>query len=134
MKLINTRPEKHCVHRMATAISWLFVSILLLVSMNQETLAQGMGGTITDGDVSWEYQNYPSASGATVNFEVPNGTDHMNNEWWWYRIEGDSEEEALPRPDTETFVGNVATLTWEDVDGRGFDATLVVTLTDTDGG
>jgi hypothetical protein len=54
-------------------------------------------------------------------------------EGWWYRIQGDAAEKFFPVPDTQSYVGAVATLTWNDVDGRGFSAQKVLTVSDAGG-
>jgi hypothetical protein len=99
----------------------LLSAVLLAPTM---TFAQGV---ITDSDVRFEYNSLP---GGSADFEVPTGTDHLFRAWWWYRVSGDPAETSLPAPDTDTYVGNVATLDWADVDGRGFGAHLLVTLID----
>ena len=57
----------------------------------------------------------------------------MFEEGWWYRVQGDPAEKFFPVPDTQNYTGAVATLTWNDVDGRGFSAVKVLTVTDMGG-
>ena len=85
-------------------------------------------GTITDGTVAWSFVFF-DANGGQAQFLVPSPTqNHVSKEWWWYRIQGDSKESVFPTPDSESYVGNVATLIWWHVNGRFFDARLVVTV------
>ncbi len=85
-------------------------------------------GTITAGDVSLFID--PIGFEDNADFEVPLGQDHMYQTWWWFRIAGDTEETAMPAPDSETYSGNTAVFTWTDVLTRGFDAHMVVTVSD----
>jgi len=96
----------------------------------QEILSEGViGGLITDGVNQWEITGASATDGAITDFEVPIGTDHQFSNWWWYRVAGDSAETIMPPPDTESYDGDTATLTWNDVDGRGlFDAQLEVLI------
>ena len=101
--------------------------------MNQ--IRAPLDGTLTDGTISYTLSTAAS-DGTTSNgaeFTV-GGVNHLWETWWWYRIDGDAQETRFPAPDTENYVGNVATLTWTNVDTRGFGATLVATVLDTSGG
>ncbi len=104
----------------------LSVGALLLVS---PAFAQG---TITDGAVSFTINTFGTPTTANFLGGTSSG-DALFAEWWYYRVDGDTEETAFPSPDAESYVGNVATLNWNDVDGRGFSAELVITLADLGG-
>jgi len=93
-------------------------------------VALAQTGVITDGDVTFEYDGSDFNPGL-ANYEVDNGTDHMFQQWWYYRVMGDTSETVFPLPDTESYVGNVATLVWNDVNGLGFSAREVTTVSDT---
>jgi len=56
-------------------------------------------------------------------------TDHLFQMGWWYRIAGDTAEKFFPAPSAESYVSDSSTVTWNDVDNRGFRAveTNVVT-------
>ncbi|WP_395376870.1 hypothetical protein [Marinicella sp. W31] len=87
-------------------------------------------GEITDGTAVFSYNagGFASFEGARTDFEI-GGTDMTWSIWWYYRIDGDTQEVKFPQPDSATYVGNTATLTWADVDGRGlFSAELVHVL------
>jgi hypothetical protein len=89
-------------------------------------------GTITDGTVSYSYTSV-NGSASSNDFFV-GGMDHLFQSWWWLRFSGQTSETALPTPSPQSYVGNVATLTWADIGPFGeFDASLVVTLTDNGG-
>ncbi len=103
---------------------------LLCIGLCLPNFLAAQVGTITDGGVTFEF----NGAEGSADFFVPNGTEHLFQTWWWYRVSGDTEETPLPAPDLETYIANVATLTWADVDGRGFSAELVITLLDTGGG
>jgi len=92
------------------------------------------GGSITDGVNSWVITGANPNDGVLTNYEVPTGSDHQFSTWWWYRVAGDSAETQMPPPDTESYVGNEAILTWTDVNNRGlFDAELTVFIFDVGG-
>lgn len=99
---------------------------------SEGTAVQG-SGAIQDGGVIFRY-DITGEAGALTDFEVPAGTDHLAASWWWYRVSGDAAESRLPPPDGESYVGDRAVLTWNDVDGRGFGLTLVTTVRDGSGG
>ncbi len=88
-------------------------------------------GVLTDGGVRFEFN--PSATPGSADFEVPTGTDHLFQTWWWYRIDGDTQETFFPAPDSEVYTGNIAVLTWNNVNGSNFGAVLRVTVQDTGG-
>ena len=110
-----------------TAVVLSMMCLIVLVAPN--SAAQGI---ITDGVAEFEYNDVGSGTTGNADFRI-SGTDNLFQCWWWFRVAGDTAESALPVPDTQSYVGNVATLTWADVGGRGFSATLVVTLTENGG-
>ena len=88
-------------------------------------------GAITTGTNSFEYNSFGAGTEASVDFFVPNGTDHQFGNWWAYRVTGASDETWFPAPDFESYVGDMATLMWGDVDGLGlFSAELTLTIAD----
>ena len=109
---------------------FLLASTLAAQVGKQAILSEGIiGGVITDGVNQWEITGASSTDGAITDFEVPIGTDHQFSNWWWYRVAGDSAETIMPPPDIESYVGDTATLTWNNVDGRGlFSAELEVVI------
>ena len=119
---------------------WAAITILASVtSVAQEkhaenNIAEFRGGEpvgeITDGTAVFSYNSggFASDEGSRTDFEI-GGTDMTWSVWWYYRIDGDAQETKFPQPDSATYVGNTATLSWADVDGRGlFSAELVHVL------
>jgi len=91
-------------------------------------------GTITDGAVSFAYNGIGAGGAANADFlGTGPGGDQVFSLWWYYRISGDTQETPFPPPDTENYAGNTATLTWADVDGRGFAAQLINVVADVGG-
>jgi|GEM_PF-1724563 len=86
-------------------------------------------GEITDGGITFGYNQFTPE--VRTNFEVNNGTDHMFQQWWYYRVLGQTSETPLPPPDLDLYGGNVATLIWTDVNGQDFSAFEITTLEDT---
>ena len=61
-------------------------------------------------------------------------SDFLFSEGWWYRLAGDESESFFPEPDGQTYTGAVATLSWDDVNGRGaFSAVETDTIVNTGG-
>lgn len=80
------------------------------------------GGTISAGDV--QFVRTPSSFDATPAADFIGLTsnllrDHLYEHGWWFRVIGDSAETRLGVPDSEIYAGNVSTITWNDVAGRG---------------
>ncbi len=95
------------------------------VPRSEVTQGVVLGGEITDGTNLWRVQPGFGPEGIVTDFEVPIGTDHEFARWFWYRVAGDTAETIMPPPDSESYSGDTATLTWSDVDGRGlFDAQM----------
>lgn len=114
-------------------------------------LAQS-GGTITDGNASFtigDASTVPTSTGPNASFSVDGGTtDHVFQNWWWYRLSTDTRENAFNSGagvgETSSFVGNTgmmqqfypsfrADLTWE-VESTGASTgffTSRVTITNT---
>lgn len=99
------------------------VPIAVVLAAASIALGQGV---ITDEDARFEFNN--STTLGSADFQ-PNGTtDHVFQNWWWWRVEGDSmESPATWFPANQSYVGNRATLRDRDPNGR-FDWKLDVTL------
>ncbi len=81
-------------------------------------------GVISDGTFEWEWTagvDYPFSN-------FTNGTaDHLHQFWWWYRIDGDTQETPMPWPPTsQDYTLNAATLA---MTTASFDVSLVATIT-----
>jgi hypothetical protein len=90
-------------------------------------------GTIADGPATFTLTATPwdTTPGANFTGVSPGITpDHIFETGWWYRIAGDASEKFFPVPTTQSYAGAVATITWTNVDGRGFNAELACTVID----
>jgi hypothetical protein len=91
-------------------------------------------GAINDGNATFvvsagHFDTTPAANLTGVSAIL--AQDHVLEEGWWYRVQGDAAEKFFPVPTSQSYVGNVATLDWTNVDGRGFSAHKVLTVTNT---
>lgn len=104
-------------------------SMAALALLGAAAPAQAQGGTITSGDASFAITYYNTAYAADSDLYASSaGDDHLFAAWWWYRLPGDTDERILPEPDTETWTGDTATLSWTNVDATGLNVTLVITI------
>ncbi len=91
-------------------------------------------GTVTDGSATFTWVTF-AVNINNADYSVGGGPDHVFENWWYFRVLGDTDETPFPAPDTENYTGNVATLGWTDVAARGlFDAQLVTTVIEGGGG
>ncbi len=81
-------------------------------------------GTISDGAFSF---NYRTADGGADLVGLSTG-DALFQIRWYFRLSGGTQETLLSAPDTETYVGNLATLTWNAVGTQGSQFSVVVTF------
>jgi hypothetical protein len=84
-------------------------------------------GTFSDAPASvtippGHFDTTPSADMVGVSATLQQ--DHIFEDGWWYRVQGDAAETAFPAPDGQDYTGNAATITWNNVNGRGFAAAL----------
>jgi len=92
-------------------------------------------GSILDGDAEFErtgsaFDTTPTANFFGVSSNV--NQDHLFEFGWWYRVSGDTSESVLGVPNSENYVGDMSTITWNDVGNRGlFSAQEIATVTDT---
>jgi hypothetical protein len=99
------------------------------------TLAKAQG-SVADGPATFELLagHFDTTPAANFTGVAPTlAQDHVFEEGWWYRVQGDAAEKFFPPPTTQTYAGAVATLTWANVDGRGFSAEKRVTVTNAGG-
>jgi hypothetical protein len=93
--------------------------------------------TITDADVSFERTASSFDATPAANFRGVTATpasDQMFETGWAYRAGSDTREFFFPLPSTQNFAGNLSTLTWSDVGGRGLlSSRETVRVTDLDG-
>lgn len=92
-------------------------------------------GSITDGDVTFDYTSFNQGSGNTsnVNFTGAGTNDMAFESWWFFRVQGDTSETAFgDTPDFEEYVGSVSRLEFDDPGGAGlFSAILEAEVIDT---
>ena len=106
-------------------------SVVVLASLALAGLARAQG-TISDPPATFTrpvsaFDAAPVASFTGVSADPM--ADHLFETGWWYSVAGDTAEKFLPAPSTQAYVGDTSTVTWNDVDNRGFRAveTNVVT-------
>ncbi len=80
-------------------------------------------GTITDGAATFTWNAF-NVNVNNADYTVGGGPDHLFEDWWYFRMDGDPDETAFPAPNSQSYVGSVATLSWTNVAGRGFNARL----------
>ena len=97
---------------------------LTLVLLAPAAPLAAVGGTITDQAVSVTYgaSHWDSSPEASFTGTEPVATaDVVYQSGWWYRVNGaDTREHPLPPPDSESWGTASATMTWSNVDGKGF--------------
>jgi len=101
--------------------------------VNQSCTAYYASGTVTttnitnigiycsaqknSGNSSYKY-NHLLNSFPYTNFTL-DGEDYLNSDWWFYRIQGDTQEKSLPHPDKIEYHSYGLILSWFDLDNRG---------------
>ena len=92
-------------------------------------------GTISQSNATYAMTALPAGPNATTvattNFTTnPAVADTTSESWWYYRIAGDVRESAFNTAGgqlVQNWAGNLATLSWSNVDARGFAAVLEIT-------
>lgn len=89
-------------------------------------------GSITSGAATFTRTASAFDASPEANFMGVGAGDQLFETGWWFRVAGDTQETFFPAPTTESYTGNVSTITWADVGGRGlFRAQEVSRVTDT---
>lgn len=106
----------------------LLITVLLCTSAAGVVRAQG---SAVSGDMTWAYTavNTTASTGANANL-LPTGvaaTDHVYQQWWWFRIGSTGPETAFPIPAMQTYAADTATL---DFATASFTSQLVITVAD----
>ncbi len=98
-----------------------FLALCILLCVSAASFAQG---TITSGTASFARTTSSFDASPQANFSgvTTAGTDQLFEFGWWYRVSGDTSETAFPAPTTQSYIGDTSTITWTNVNGRGFDA------------
>ncbi len=78
---------------MLESIRWTACSLLLVAVFPANARAQG---EITDGGVRWAWTD--TGTVPFSNFRVANNADHLYQQWWWYRIQGEAMETRFRWP------------------------------------
>lgn len=107
----------------------LFIPMLALVYGH----VAADGGSITAGGATYttppgHFASTPLADFTGVTGMNPPATDAVIEAGWWFRIEGDTAETFFPPPDSQSYVGSIATFPWNNVGARGFSATETLTI------
>jgi len=117
-------------------------SLLFLVLFAVSGLAQkasvppafgSLTGSVIDGAITYGYNSFGAIDAAGTDFIGASEGDDLFESWWYYRLDGDTNESPFPDPDTADYSANTITLTWNDVDGRGFSAQLIEEIFDGSG-
>lgn len=100
--------------------------LLFLVLLPIKVFAQGV---ISDGSVSLTVDGFAS-NHVLVSTSGIGAGDQVHSIGFWYRTGQDTQEYPVvgsqsPSPDGETYSGNLATLTYNDVGGRGLLSAVV---------
>lgn len=87
-------------------------------------------GQINDGNALFRLNSSTTHGSSDFRPEGGTSTDHWFQNWWWYRVEGDTRETNFTWPPTnQNYTGNTATLGGADASGR-FNWELTIVLTD----
>jgi hypothetical protein len=96
-------------------------------------------GTITDGNATYTLTppTTQTSNGGSAEFrpDGPSTTNHMFQDWWYWRVNGVSTREftfssAAGFNFTQSYVGNTATLSWTGLSSGLFNAQLRIIITD----
>jgi hypothetical protein len=107
------------------------------------------GGTLIDGNAVYVQQAAPTAETvpgpASTSFQPDGTTNHMAQNWWWYRVNGTggtgreypfgtyARSVGSGMTGTSAYVGNTATYNWTETNNAGavrFTAVYTTTLSD----
>ena len=86
--------------------------------------------TVASGAATWAIpatSHYDASP--TSNFTGVGAGDYVFEDGWWFRISGDAQEFFFPAPTTTTCAAAAGTITWSNVSGRGFNASLALAIT-----
>src|SRR5262249_29181273 len=114
-------------------------AFLLVAACTAPALAQGTAplGSVTDGDCRYDFVNFgdlfspptPLVAGFSnyhAWFSDESSGDNLRQQWFYYRLDDVSAEQALPHPDTATYSSDpgLIELGWLPGPGRPFAAHL----------
>jgi len=110
---------------MKHAVTRSILLVLFLIPL--QSFAQG---TISDGAVSLDVLSF-SSEGVYINTSGIGADDQVYSTGFWYRTGQDTQEYPVTSviPDNQVYAGNLATLTYNDVGGRGlFSAEVFINI------
>ena len=122
------------------------LALLVATACAAPALAQGTAplGSVTDGDCLYEFVNFgdlfnpptPLVAGFSTYkawYSDLSTGDNLRQQWFYYRLDATSAEQALPHPDTATYSSDpgLIELGWLPGAGRPFGAHLQCELRDT---
>ncbi len=81
-------------------------------------IINGAGGQISDGSAVY---GVGTTGGGNI---LQSDIDYLFADRWFYRLDSDTKEYVFPVPNETSYSGDTATLSWDDVDGKGFSAEL----------
>jgi hypothetical protein len=93
-------------------------------------------GTIADGPSTFAIlpgHFGPAPAASLTGVASPLAQDHVFEEGFWYRVQGDPRETPFPAPTAQAYNGDTATLGWANVDGRGFSVQKIARVTNAAG-
>jgi len=116
------------------------LSVLFLLGLQGAPAHAQTGGVLTDGNAIYSVSNGPTtigSAGPTAIFRPEGGIDHLDQNWWWYSVVGDTRERPFGEyggpvisggmTATSSFSGDTAVLTFTE---SRFTATYTMTLVD----
>lgn len=116
--------------------------VALVLGMASSVFAQG---NITAGNAWFRFTSIPTSSTSTTGTSSAHFSasasasgDQMFGTWWWFRLPGATRESSFSNAAgqgfSQTYVGDIATLSWTNVAGAGLmSATLRYDIDDMDG-
>lgn len=86
-------------------------------------------GTITSGSASYVLTASHWDTSPDANFTGVGTGDQLFESGWWFRIQGDTQETVFGPPTTQNYVGDTASITWDNLAARGIAVTKTHVLT-----
>lgn len=110
--------------RLGTPIAYL---VWIFVVVGAPLLAHAQG-TLTDANAEFSHSGSAGTFGlGDFHPNAPGGDDHMYQNWWYYRVQGDPSELNFPvPPPMQSYIGNQAVFNFSEAQ---FDAEWTIDLT-----
>ena len=97
------------------------LAVLFCIAFPASLWAQG---SISDGGVTFEISSFNSNPYSVNLSGVGAAGDHLFGLGFFYRLDGDTQEFPLGTPDSETYVGNTATLSYTNLGNFGAEVEI----------